>query len=56
MKEVNTDQNTFIIITHYFSVLDYIPVDHVYVLENGKITQEGDVSIAYAIKEKGFGE
>ena len=34
MKEINTDKNTFIIITHYFSVLDYIPVDHVYVLEN----------------------
>ena len=54
IKEINNDTNTFIIITHYFSVLDYIPVDHVYVLENGKITQEGDVSLAHMIKEKGF--
>ncbi len=56
MKEINTKDNSFIIITHYFSILDYIPVDHVYVLENGKITQEGDVSVALSIKEKGFGE
>ncbi|MBP6910431.1 Fe-S cluster assembly ATPase SufC [Patescibacteria group bacterium] len=34
MKELNSSHNTFIIITHYFSILDYIPVDHVYVLEN----------------------
>lgn len=54
MKEINNENNTFIIITHYFSILDYLPVDHVYVLENWKITQEGDVSVAYAIKEKGF--
>lgn len=54
MRELNNENNTFIIITHYFSILDYIPVDHVYVLENWKITQEGDVSIAVSIKEKGF--
>ena len=54
MKEVNGLDNSFIIITHYFSILDYIPVDHVYVLENWKITQQGDVSIALGIKEKGF--
>lgn len=55
MQELNNENNTFIIITHYFSVLDYIPVDHVFVLENWKITQEGDVSIAHMIKENGFG-
>ncbi len=54
MKELNNQNNTFIVITHYFSILDYIPVDHVYVLENGKITQEGDVSVAMSIKEKWF--
>lgn len=54
MKEINSKDNSFIIITHYFSILDYIPVDHVYVLENWKITQQGDISIAQHIKEKGF--
>lgn len=56
IQEINNQNNTFIIITHYFSILDYIPVDHVYVLENGKITQEGDLSIAQSIKENGFWE
>lgn len=34
IQETNNSNNTFIIITHYFSILDYIPVDRVYVLEN----------------------
>ncbi|MBP6086555.1 hypothetical protein KA478_05305 [Patescibacteria group bacterium] len=33
MKELNSENNTFIVITHYFSILDYIPIDRVYVLE-----------------------
>ena len=56
MKEINSKDNTFIIITHYFSILDYIPVDRVYVLENGNVTLQGDVQIAHTIREKGFGE
>jgi Fe-S cluster assembly ATP-binding protein len=33
MKELNSGENTFVIITHYFSILEYIPIDWVYVLE-----------------------
>ena len=29
IQELNTTENTFIIITHYFTILDYIPVDQV---------------------------
>lgn len=36
----NTPNNSFIIITHYFSILDYIPIDRVYVLEDGKVSKE----------------
>jgi Fe-S cluster assembly ATPase SufC len=52
MRELNSIENTFIVITHYFSILDYIPVDHVYVLENGSLVQEGDASLAHAIKDR----
>lgn len=56
IQELNTTENTFIIITHYFTILDYIPVDQVYVLESGKIVKEGDINVALEIKEKGFNE
>ena len=56
IQELNTTENTFIIITHYFTILDYIPVDQVYVLESGKIVKEGDINVAFEIKEKGFNE
>ncbi len=46
--------NTFIIITHIFTILEYVPVDKVIVLEHGKIIQEGDQKLANEIKEKGF--
>lgn len=54
IKDLNNADNTFIIITHYFSILDYIPVDTVYVLESGKVIKEGDMSIVGEVKEKGF--
>ena len=54
IKNLNNADNTFIVITHYFSILDYIPVDTVYVLESGKVIKEGDMSIVGEVKEKGF--
>lgn len=54
VTEENQEGNTFIIITHIFTILDYIPVDKVFVLENGKIIEEGDKKLVNKIKEKGF--
>ena len=54
IRELNSPDNTFIVITHYFSILDYIPVDTVYVLESGKVIREGGMSIVEEIKEKWF--
>lgn len=56
IQELNTADNTFVIITHYFTILDYVPVDQVYVLESGKVVKEGDINVALEIKEKGFNE
>ncbi len=55
MQELNSWENTFIIITHYFSILNYIPIDWVYVLEKGKLVTQGDKSIADKIQQEGFG-
>lgn len=55
MKELNSGENTFIIITHYFSILDYIPIDWVYVLEKWKVVSQWDTTIVEKIKSEGFG-
>lgn len=50
----NTADNSFIIITHYFNILDYVPIDRVYVLENGKLIKEWLQNIAETIKNEWF--
>ncbi len=54
IRELNSPDNCFIVITHYFSILDYVPVDMVYVLESGQIIRKGGLEIVSEIKEKGF--
>ena len=40
LQQADTQQNSIIIITHYFNILDYIPIDYVYVMDNGEIVQQ----------------
>ena len=54
MAKLNHDKNSFIIITHIFDILKHIPVDHVYVLEEGKIIKEWDQKLIEVIKKEGF--
>lgn len=54
IKDLNSDENCFIVITHYFNILDYLPVDHVYVMEKWKVVKEWDPDLAYKVKEDWF--
>lgn len=54
IKSLNTSDNTFIIITHYFSILDYIPIDVVYVLEKGHLIKTGLQDIADKVRDEWF--
>lgn len=54
VSELNSDQNSFIIITHIFTILDYLNVDEVIVMQEGKIVQQGDISLVDQIKTSGF--
>ena len=40
MADINHEDNIFIIITHIFDILHHIPVDHVFVMQQGKVIQE----------------
>lgn len=55
LADMSGPDNTFIIITHYFTILDHVAVDHVHVLENGKLKESGGSELADRIKEEGFG-
>lgn len=56
LQSINSPDNTIIIITHYFTILDYIEADRVIVMKSGKIVKEGWKELVDEIKEKGFGE
>ena len=46
--------NSFLIITHYQRLLDYIKPDHVHVLSDGKIIKSGTKELALELEKKGY--
>ena len=46
---------SFIVVTHYQRLLDYIVPDCVHVLANGKIVKSGGKELALELEEKGYG-
>ena len=46
--------NSFLIITHYQRLLDYIKPDFVHVLMNGKIIRSGGPELAFELEKKGY--
>ncbi len=54
LKELVSENNSMLIITHYNKILDYIKPDFVHVLVDGKIVKSGTVEIANEIDNQGF--
>ena len=54
VNKIKNKKNSFLIITHYQKLLDYILPDFIHVMKNGKIIKSGDKSIAGIIEEKGY--
>lgn len=50
----NTSENSFIIITHTFSLLEHLPIDTVYVIKDWKKEKEGWPELIEQIKNQGF--
>jgi Fe-S cluster assembly ATP-binding protein len=50
----NADRS-FIVVTHYQRLLNYIEPDFVHVLAGGRIVKSGDKSLALELEEKGYG-
>ncbi len=47
-------ERSFIVVTHYQRLLDYIKPDYVHVLSEGKIVRSGDASLALELEEQGY--
>ncbi len=50
----NNDEISFLIITHHTNILKYLKPTHVHVIDNGRITQSGDNSLAEKIEKEGY--
>lgn len=55
VNQMRTANRSFILITHYQRLLNYIEPDVVHVLYRGKIIKEGDKSLVTELEEKGYG-
>jgi len=54
INKFKNKKNSFLIITHYQKLLNYIRPDHVHVMRNGKIVKSGDISLASEIEVSGY--
>ena len=54
VNALRNKERSFIIITHYQRLLDYIVPDFVHVLYNGRIVKSGDKNLAMELEEKGY--
>ncbi|UDG80029.1 Fe-S cluster assembly ATPase SufC [Candidatus Steffania adelgidicola] len=48
-------KRSFIIVTHYQRILDYIKPDYIHVLYKGCIVKSGDFSLVKQLEEQGYG-
>ena len=54
VNKLKNQNNSFLIITHYQKLLDYISPNFVHVMMNGSIIKSGDKSVAADIEKNGF--
>ena len=47
-------RRSFLVITHYQRLLDYIVPDHVHVLVNGRIVKSGGAELAHELESRGY--
>ena len=56
VNSLRSKNNSFLIITHYQRLLDYIKPDFVHVLKNGQIIKSGGPELALDLEKKGYEE
>jgi Fe-S cluster assembly ATP-binding protein len=56
VNALRAKNRSFLVITHYQRLLDYIKPDFVHVLADGKIVKSGDASLALELEKKGYAD
>ncbi|MEM6782045.1 MAG: Fe-S cluster assembly ATPase SufC [Pseudomonadota bacterium] len=56
VNAMRSDERSFLVITHYQRLLDYIKPDVVHVLANGKIAKTGGPELAKELEDKGYAD
>jgi Fe-S cluster assembly ATP-binding protein len=54
VTKLRSPEKSFLIITHYQRLLNYIIPDYVHVLSQGRIVRSGDKNLALELEEKGY--
>ena len=55
VNSMRDGKRSFLIVTHYQRLLDYIEPDVIHVMAQGKIQKTGDKSLALELEAKGYG-
>jgi Fe-S cluster assembly ATP-binding protein len=54
VNSMRSPQRSFLVVTHYQRMLDYIVPDFVHVLVNGRIAKSGDRTLALELERRGY--
>jgi Fe-S cluster assembly ATP-binding protein len=54
LKSIDTKENTLIIITHYFKILEYIDVDSVHIMKAGTLAKSWGKELVEQVMEWGY--
>lgn len=55
VNSLRNGERSFVLVTHYQRLLEYIVPDYVHVLAHGKIVKSGGRELALELEEKGYG-
>ena len=56
VNALRSPERSFLVITHYQRLLDYIVPDTVHVLYKGRIIKTGDKNLALQLENEGYGQ
>lgn len=54
VNQLRDGERSFVVVTHYQRLLDYIVPDYVHVLAGGRIVRSGDKTLALELEERGY--
>jgi Fe-S cluster assembly ATP-binding protein len=54
VNRLKTKYNSFVVITHYQRLLNYIVPDVVHILQDGRIIKSGSKELALEVEENGY--